>query len=342
MDGAAAPRRLHPDQCKVKKPLRIALTTGDPDGVGTEVTAKALGKIRPVDGVTFLLWRSPRCPNAHLAKIDRHFKRVTVASWPDALKVIPDSHRQIIDINSHLPPPMWVEMSAQASHFGHIDGMVTGPLSKTAIMAAGMKDIGHTGILKRVSKSKELFMGFIGDRFNVLLATGHLPLAEVTASLTAARLERGLLAAEQLRQVLPKRAAVRPIGLLGLNPHAGEEGLVGDTEEKVHKPVLSALREKGLLLEGPLAPDAAFFEKNWRRYSVFVANYHDQGLIPFKMIHGQESGIHITLGLPFIRTSVDHGTAKDIFGKNKADPASMRLAIEWAIKLCRASVDLRF
>jgi 4-hydroxythreonine-4-phosphate dehydrogenase len=327
---------------KPKQPLRIAITTGDADGIGTEVTAKALAKLKPLPGVQFYLWRSPVCPTKHLSLIDRAFKRLTVNTWPEALKAAPDSHKQLVDISSNLPPPVWVETSAQASHFGHIDAMVTAPLSKTAIASAGFKDMGHTGILKRVSRSKELFMGFIGDKFNVVLATGHVPIEEVHSHLTPARLERALRAADQLRQVLDKKSAAKPIALVGLNPHAGEEGLIGSTEEKVHRAVMEAVREKGMKVEGPLVPDAAFFKENWSRYSVYLANYHDQGLIPFKMIHGQESGIHVTLGLPFVRTSVDHGTAKDIFGKNKADASSMTLAIEWAVRLCKSSAVLTF
>jgi 4-hydroxythreonine-4-phosphate dehydrogenase len=324
----------------VKKPLRIGITTGDADGIGFEVTAKALAKLKPVSGVTFFLWRSPRAARRELALIDRSFKRITVSNWPDALKVITKSHREIIDISSHLPPPLWVESTAQASHFGHIDGMVTAPLSKTAIKAAGLSDLGHTGILKRVTKSKDVFMGFIGDRFNVLLATGHIAIADVSSTLTEAKLEKAVLAAEQLRRVLDKKSRLRPLALLGLNPHAGEEGMIGSSELKIHESVLKSAGEKKIQLEGPLVPDAAFSPKLWKKYSVYVANYHDQGLIPFKMIHGQESGIHVTLGLPFIRTSVDHGTAKDIFGKNKADYRSMLLALEWAIRLCRGSADL--
>jgi 4-hydroxythreonine-4-phosphate dehydrogenase len=321
----------------VKKPIRIAITTGDADGIGTEVTAKALAKLKPKQGVRLLLWRSSRCPSSHLSMIDRSFKRITVTSWPEALKVIPDSHRQIVDINSNLPPPIWVEMTAQASHFGHLDGMVTAPLSKTSIHAAGLQDMGHTGILKRVSRSKELFMGFIGDKFNVLLATGHIPLGDVPSVLTEARLGRAILAADQLRRVLDKKIAARPIGLVGLNPHAGEEGLIGTAEQKIFRAALEKAEELKIAIEGPLVPDAAFFPKNWKRYSLYIASYHDQGLVPFKMIHGQESGIHVTMGLPFVRTSVDHGTAKDIFGKNKADPRSMYLALDWAIRLCQSS-----
>ncbi len=319
----------------MKTPLRIAITTGDPDGIGTEITAKALAKMKPLPGVSFFLWRSPRMSKRDLAVIDRTFKRITVNSWPEALKVQPGSHKEIIDINSNLPAPLWVEQAALASHFGHLDAMVTAPLSKTLIASAGLTDLGHTGILKRVSKTKELFMGFIGDHFNVLLATGHMPIEDVTGALTEARLMKAVRAADALRKVLSKKQRPRPIGLMGLNPHAGERGLIGSVESKIHAKVLEISSDERLNVEGPLVPDATFFKKNWAKYSVFVANYHDQGLIPFKMTHGQESGVHITMGLPFVRTSVDHGTAKDIFGKNKADPRSMLQALEWAIRLKR-------
>ncbi len=320
-------------------PLRVALTTGDADGIGTEVTAKALAKLKPITGVRFYVWRSPRCPAPHLAMIDRSFKRITVGSWPEALKVATDSKRELIDINSNQAPASWVETAAKASLFGHIDAMVTAPLSKTSVAAAGMTDMGHTGILKRVAR-RELFMGFIGDEFNVVLATDHLSIEAVSRALTMERLKSALVAADMLRQVFDRKRAALPLALVGLNPHSGEEGLIGREEESVHRPALEAARTKGLKVEGPLVPDAAFFKSNWKRYSIFVASYHDQGLIPFKMIHGQESGIHVTLGLPFVRTSVDHGTAKDIFGKNKADARSMTLAIEWALKLCRSSAKL--
>ncbi len=319
----------------MKKPLRIALTTGDVDGIGTEVTAKALARVKPMADVSFYLWRSPRCPLKHLTQIDKYFKRRTVTSWPEALKVTPDSSREIIDINSNLPPPVWVETTAKAAHFGHLDAMVTAPLSKTAILAAGMQDIGHTDILRRVTKANDLFMGFIGEKFNVLLATGHLPVDQVAEKLTPMILEKAVGMADELRRLLDKKWAAKPLALLGLNPHSGEQGLIGHQEQEVHVPLLEKLSKGSMKIEGPLVPDAAFFEANWARYSVFIANYHDQGLIPFKMVHGQESGVHITMGLPFIRTSVDHGTAKNLFGLNKADASSMRLAIEWAIKLAR-------
>ncbi len=319
----------------VKNPLRIAITTGDADGIGTEIAAKALARLKPRPGVHFFLWRSPRCPPKHLHYIDRSFKRVTVSSWPEALKVTPNTHKEIVDINSNLPPPIWVEMTAQASHFGHIDAMATAPLSKTAIISAGLRDIGHTDILKRVTKSKDLFMGFIGDKFNVLLATGHLPITVIREHLSQEILEKAVSAAEDMRRLLDKKLVGKPIALLGLNPHAGEQGLIGSAEADIHIPLIQKLKKRGVNIEGPLVPDAAFLQENWKQFSVFIANYHDQGLIPFKMIHGQKSGVHLTMGLPFVRTSVDHGTAKNIFSKDKADESSMALAIEWAIRLVK-------
>jgi 4-hydroxythreonine-4-phosphate dehydrogenase len=123
-----------------------------------------------------------------------------------------------------------------------------------------------------------------------------------------------------------------PIGLLGLNPHAGDSGLIGQEEQTVISKAMKQLFELGIPVVGPLVPDAAFQKENWGKYSTFVACYHDQGLIPFKSIHGFDSGVHLTLGLSLKRTSVDHGTAKDIFGKNKANPGSMVSALRWAIK----------
>ncbi len=317
----------------MKRPLQVVITTGDPDGIGTEITAKALNDLGPQKNTIFYVWRSPFCPVTHTRVLRKKFKCTTVGTWSEALKVSLSSSRQLIDINSNLPPPHWIEISAKAALFGHIDAIVTAPISKTSIARAGMKDIGHTDILKRVTSSKNVFMGFIGDHFNVVLATSHIPLESVASSLTSEVLFEATMHAHWLQKTVnPKRPK---LGLLGLNPHAGEEGMLGRTEKNIHGPTIERLLASGLPVEGPLVPDAAFLKKNWKEFGCFIANYHDQGLIPFKMIHGQDSGIHITLGLPFIRTSVDHGTAKDLFMKNKADPSSMHLAVRWALKLAR-------
>jgi 4-hydroxythreonine-4-phosphate dehydrogenase len=318
---------------------RIAITSGDPDGIGTEVTSKALTRLKDRKDIIFYVFRSKRCPRADLQRIDRAMDRIEVNSWADALKA-PARPGQLVDVQLSTAAASWVETAAQACLFGHLDALVTGPLSKTSIAQSGLKDLGHTGILKRVAKADHVHMGFIGEKFSVLLATGHVPIADVEGLLTVKSLGSAVSAANHLRQLLDKRISGRPLALLGLNPHSGEDGLIGGLEQKVHSVVLAKARAKKIPIEGPLVPDVAFDPGQWKIHSVFVANYHDQGLIPFKMIHGQHSGIHITMGLPFVRTSVDHGTAKDIFGRDRADHRSMLQAIEWADRLARNQISV--
>lgn len=312
--------------------LKIALTTGDVDGIGLEVTAKALNTIGPRKDVQFILWRSEQTAQKYLRLIDRKWTRITVETFAEALEI---KGPYLIDIASDLSPAHWVELSAKACMEKKLHGMATAPLSKTGIKEAGLKDLGHTDILKRVSRTKHVNMGFAGNEFNVVLATAHIPLANVPKSLNFTILTEALKNADGLRKKLSGPQKLRPIGILGLNPHAGEDGLIGNEELQIFPRLKSFARENKIPVEGPLVPDAAFFPANWKRYSVYLALYHDQGLVPFKMIHGQDSGVHISLGIPFVRTSVDHGTAKDIFGKDKANPNSMIDAIRWAVKLAR-------
>lgn len=319
------------------RPIRIAITTGDTDGIGLEICAKALSKIKPCKGVQFYLWRSTKASKKELKRIDSQFKRVTVGSWPEALKKDEFDYKQIIDISSDLSPAHWVEISAKAALFNHIDAIATAPLSKLTIKEAGMEDIGHTDILKRVTKSKNLFMCFIGKYMNVVLATGHIGINKISEELSSLKLFKASLAANSIRALTGNKKD-KPIAIVGLNPHAGENGLIGDEERKLYKTLFKKLDEAQINYNGPIVPDVAYNEEMRKKHSIYVAPYHDQGLIPFKMLHGQDSGVHITLGLPFIRTSVDHGTAKDIFGKNKAKPESMIEAIEWSINLAKNAI----
>lgn len=314
------------------RPLRIVLTTGDIDGIGTEIASKALYHHKPAKDVRFLLWRSPACPKTDLRRLDRSFKRLTVGTWAEALRASQENYKALIDINSTLPPAAWVETSAMAGVHGHVDALVTGPLSKTSIRSAGMGDMGHTGILQRATSARDVFPAFIGDKFNVVLATGHLPVDQVTDELSPHLVKSAIRAADGLRRLFSAKWQKRPIGIIGLNPHAGEAGMIGSFDESILKPAVAELGQE-LKLEGPLVPDAAFLKENWERYSVYVSCYHDQALIPFKMIHGHDRGIQVTLGLPIIRTSVDHGTAKEIFSKGKAEYRSMLKAVEWGIRL---------
>ncbi len=315
---------------------KVSITTGDTDGIGLEVSAKALIQMGPKKGFHFFLHRSNTAKISDLKKLDSKFQRVVVSDIYDGLDFLSQtktfSAKMLIDIASSEEPPFWVEDSAKLCTKKVLDGIVTGPMSKTLIIESGLKDMGHTDILARISKSKNVRMGFIGDRFNVVLATGHLSLKQASSALSFDVLRNSILQAHYLASTLKN---FRPLGLIGLNPHAGEMGLLGQEERVLFKKVLKWAYREGIPIEGPLVPDVAFLRTNWKKYSCYIAAYHDQGLIPFKMIHGQDSGCHLSLGLPFVRTSVDHGTAKDIFGQNKANPLSMTSALEFCMKLIK-------
>lgn len=310
---------------------KLIITTGDVDGIGFEVAAKALSKIGPQDKICFYLFRTSSSSPKDIRRYKNKFTSIAVASLEEAHKL--SAHRKsnfnLVELVSNTSPALWVESSAQACIKGLFDGLITAPLSKQEIRKAGLKDLGHTDILKRICSSPNAFMGFKGDCFNVLLATGHLPLSKVPQSLTEDLLFEAIIAANNFRKKLKSKL---PLALLGLNPHAGDQGLIGKEELFLFKKVLHKAKINKIPVVGTLVPDAAFNKVNWSRFSVFITCYHDQGLIPFKTVHGFDSGVHLTLGLPIMRTSVDHGTAKDIFGKNIANPNSMIQAIEWAIK----------
>lgn len=319
----------------IYKPRRIAITSGDIDGIGFEVTAKALSRVKPQRGVQFYLWRSPKASKKFLKLIDRHFKRLTLKDWPSALKASSDFHKTIIDIESPTPPAKWVETMAHAGHSRSIDALVTAPLSKTGIVQSGLKDNGHTDILKRVTRTPHVFMCFLGKEFNVVLLTGHLSLKRAYEKIDGDLIGICAQLTHKMKKNLSAKSKTRPIALVGCNPHCGEQGIIDKKEDLVYLPTLKKLKNKRISIEGPLVPDVCFQKPYWKKYSFYLASYHDQGLIPFKMVHGANSGVQLSLGLPFLRTSVDHGTAKDIFAKNKADSGSMEQAIKVALRLLK-------
>ncbi|MGE4131391.1 MAG: 4-hydroxythreonine-4-phosphate dehydrogenase PdxA [Bdellovibrionales bacterium] len=293
-----------------RAPIVLNITTGDQDGIGPEVTFKALRRLGPLPGVRFRVFVGSRTKLPRLSE----FKVGENLAWLPR----PES------------PAHWVEEATHHCLRHSKNALVTAPLSKTTIVRAGLKDIGHTEILARLTHRKTLHMGFLGQKFNVLLATGHIPLKNVTKEWNVQTFRAALRSAKQMQSILPLQQSRKPIALVGLNPHAGEDGLLGTEEAWVRREIQ---KHKGL--KGPLVPDSAFLPQNWGKYSLFIVPYHDQGLIPFKMIHGFNSGVHLTLGLPFVRTSVDHGTAKEIFGKNLAEAGSMIDAIETAVELVK-------
>ena len=219
---------------------------------------------------------------------------------------------------------------------GSIAAITTCPINKTAMRISGFHYSGHTELLSERTKTDDFAMMFAGNRLRVVLVTIHVPLMDVPAILSKQKILRAIRLAgkalyEQFGFKKPR------IAVAGLNPHAGEKGLFGDEEKNIIAPAIHDARSEGFDATGPFPPDTIFNHAINGRYDVVVSMYHDQGLIPFKLIHLRD-GVNTTLGLPIIRTSVDHGTAYDIAGKGIADPGSLIAAINMAAKQAACSV----
>jgi 4-hydroxythreonine-4-phosphate dehydrogenase len=220
--------------------------------------------------------------------------------------------------------------AVEAATAGTVDAIATAPISKEAFRLAGLPWSGHTDLLAHLTKTRDVAMMFYSDALRVVLATVHLPLADVPRALTASVMESTIMLTAR---ELPRFGFEHPrIAVAGLNPHAGEHGVFGHEEEIAIAPAIAACRARGVHVAGPYPGDTVFVRARRGEFDVVVACYHDQGLIPVKLVaFGQ--AVNVTLGLPIIRTSVDHGTAFDIAGKGVANPESMVAAVILAARL---------
>jgi 4-hydroxythreonine-4-phosphate dehydrogenase len=225
----------------------------------------------------------------------------------------------------------FVEEGARHLREGNLGALVTGPICKQSWHLAGHKFRGHTDFLARRFEARRVNMLFVAGRLRVALASDHVPLFELRNQFTIGLVHQPI---DLLDGALRDWFGIeRPhIGVLGLNPHAGEDGLLGDEEQRIIEPALAAARNTGIHVSGPLPPDTAFVPEVLQRFDGLVAMYHDQGLIPLKM-QAFNQAVQMTLGIDRIRTSPVHGTGFDIAGKGRAHPGSMRAAIELAIEL---------
>ena len=216
---------------------------------------------------------------------------------------------------------------------GRVGAVATAPVNKLAFARAGLPWKGHTDLLAHLTASPRVAMLFWSEPLKVVLATVHVPLADVPRALTRERLDDtiALTASE-----LPRFGIARPrLALAGLNPHAGEGGVLGDEEERILGPAVIAARAQGVCIDGPFPADTIFVRAARGEFDCVIACYHDQGLIPVKMMAFGRS-VNVTLGLPIVRTSVDHGTAFDIAGQGRADASSMIEAVLLAAQLAAA------
>lgn len=321
----------------IQNKKNILVTTGDADGVGFEVAAKALCRLPLAyfKSNSVFLFVTKDYQKKYLSLLEKHFFLNIVGMSSDDFRLWhlnTKSKKPILNfIVSSDSPVDWIfSLSKICLAHSSSTALVTGPLSKTLIKKAGYPFVGHTEILSYVAKEKALYMGFVGKHFNVMLLTGHIPLSHVSKEIKKLNWKHVFKLAENFRKCLAH--AKKPVALVGVNPHAGENGMISTGEEAYLSRKLSG-RHSAFKVQGPLVPDAAFLKANWKKYSLYLCPYHDLGLIPFKTVHGQDSGVHVTLGLPFVRTSVDHGTAKEIFGKDIANSNSMKEALLLAERL---------
>jgi 4-hydroxythreonine-4-phosphate dehydrogenase len=284
---------------------RVAVTIGDPAGIGPEIAARAALDRRVREA----------CVPAFYGAID-------VRRFPEGVSA--EAGRSAFDA---------IVAAVDDALHGRVDAIATAPISKEAFAAAGLPWRGHTELLAHLTGATSVAMMFHAEALRVVLATIHEPLAEVPRLLTRALVERIVrLAAREL----PRFGAARPrLAMCGLNPHAGEGGVIGLEEQTVIRPALDACRADGIDVAGPFPADTVFVRASRGEFDAVIACYHDQGLIPVKLLAFGKA-VNVTLGLPIIRTSVDHGTAFDIAGTGQADHGSMVEAILLAARLAAA------
>lgn len=324
---------------------RLGISLGDPAGIGPEVVAKALADPAVRRLARFAVFGLPRNPWAALAGVPIDFLSRTCAleAWDgraeDVTLIVPpglegaEIPRGRPTTESGRAAVRFILAAVDAARAGQTDGLVTAPISKEAVHLAGYPWPGHTELLAEKFAAPEVAMMFAGGPFRVVLVTIHLALLEAIRSLTVKRILSAMrLANDALRKSFG--IAVPRLGVLGLNPHAGEAGRFGHEEREIIGPAVEEAKAAGICAFGPLPPDTAFHQAAQGKFDLLVAMYHDQGLIPLKTV-AFDSSVNITLGLPTVRTSPDHGTAYDIAGRGIANPESMKQAIRLAVEMIR-------
>jgi 4-hydroxythreonine-4-phosphate dehydrogenase len=316
------------------KPL-IGITCGDLNGIGTEVIIKTFADHRLLEHCTPVIFASNKLINFYRKAVsDAAFnyqsikdfskinhKQINVFNcWEEEVQITPG---QLNDTGGRYAVKS-LQAAVQALKEGHIQGIVTGPIHKKNVQSAEFAHTGHTPFFKDVGGAPDVLMLLYAENIRVGLVTEHVPLKEVSKYITKESIVSKL---QLLQQSLRKDFGIdKPkIAVLGLNPHAGDEGLIGTEEETIIKPAIQEAK-RSMLAFGPYSADAFFARRQYGAFDAVLAMYHDQGLIPFKTIAVGE-GVNYTAGLSFVRTSPDHGTAFDIAGKNIADHTSFMTAV---------------
>lgn len=333
------------------KKTRLAITIGDPAGIGPEVVLKAIQElVKKEDIVIFLigpyrLW----CDTVDMVKFLYPLENITPqylhGMLPQSIKVIstPNFDFGSIQIGKSTPATgriagQAIELAVELALQKKVDAIVTAPIQKESLHQAGYHFPGHTEMLQTLTRSKSVKMIMYSKKLSTILVSTHVALQETAAWLTEEKILETIQMGVQFIKSLKKPPI--SIAVAAYNPHGGEGGLFGNEEIKIIAPAVRKAQHKGLPVYGPFSPDTVFVQMLQRKYDLVVAMYHDQGLIPFKLIAFNE-GVNVTSGLPFWRTSPDHGTALDMAGKNQANHRSMLEAIRLAARLSRKTNNSR-
>jgi 4-hydroxythreonine-4-phosphate dehydrogenase len=314
---------------------------GDPSGIGPEIIRKALSDSEIHEICRPVVWGdagtlSAEIDGVRVKPINKISRPSKAGGGTEGIDLIAVSQ---LDKGSIMPgiPKIeggeamvnYITEAVETALRGEIAGIVTGPINKALMHEAGIFFDGHTQLIAHLTHTKDYVMMLVGNRLRVTLATIHCALERVPRILNSDRIHKTIITTWQALQL--DFGIKRPrLGVAALNPHGGESGLFGSEEGKIIGPAVEKAMCEGCLVEGPLPADTLFYKAAKGQFDAVVAMYHDQGLIPLKLLHFSDA-VNITLGLPIVRTSVDHGTAYDIAGKGVADPSSLKAAIRMAV-----------
>ena len=323
--------------------LVVGITQGDGNGIGYEVIIKALADERMLDMCTPVIYGSSKIFGFYKKQI-HNIDQINT----NVISSAKDVHQKRVNIVNCLPENVFVEpgqptpesaKSAMTSleravadiKEGYIDVLVTAPINKRAMVGEGFGYTGHTEYLEKEFGVDEVAMIMVCDRLKIGVVTGHIALKDVAKSITKDKILSKL---RLIKASLERDFGVDApkIAVLGLNPHCGDGGLLGDEEQQIILPAVQEANAEGILAFGPYSPDGFFGLGNYSKFDAVLAMYHDQGLTPFKALAFEE-GVNYTAGLPVVRTSPDHGTAYEMAGRDMADPRSMMSAIYTAIDI---------
>jgi len=318
---------------------KIGISIGDINGIGSEVVIKALHDQRITNLFTPVIYASSKVISFYrnLLDLEFHFFQATNVDQTNAKKTnVINVWKEEINIQpreANSDGGKYAILSLKAAvedlKAGKIDALVTAPINKDLMKGEGFDFPGHTEYLTKEAEAKESLMLLVHDGLRVGVVTGHIPVSEVASNLTKEKIDQKLTI---LMESLKKDFGINKpkVAILGLNPHAGENGLLGTEDQEIILPVIDWWKNKGHLVFGPFPADGFFGTKQYKNFDGVLGMYHDQGLIPFKTLAFDE-GVNYTAGLSFVRTSPDHGTGYDIAGQNLASPVSFRNALYLAL-----------